>query len=639
MRITQLLPKILAILGILSLDLAISALIFIYGQYYWYLPIIAMGNTYRVLLIIANIFFQSYKFIRNIFCRKKKIEERVHESLSVTGSGNTYLDKHIGKTVGFLVPCYTEDREKLVATLNSITESIRLCVEKYRITPVLFIVVDGKCRGKYNEYPTYQYMNELLNVKSKVTLTYDSWKRTKTSVDVSIGMYKKCKFMLFVKEQNQSKKDSLIIVRKMISYLNEIATGNEKAYETIKSKFDLPNETMNKRLVSIMHNNLHIDSVDFLFGTDAGTTIGKFTVIQLFESICKNSKIMGVSGFVKVDTMNPRTTYNWLVIYQSFEYVIQQMITRAGQSIFRHVTCLPGCVQIFKMHDKCIGSVLNKFEELPSNNIISKIRAYLGEDRRYTCLIQYASPDARMKINSRADVYTDVPDTWSVFLSQRRRWFLSSSANNVSDVMSSALPLIVRFIAFAQLWCSLFIITNVICFFRVFYFAFSGRPLLTILTMFSVYIFVSLYKLIIAYKYSETLGEFAYFMLSTLVFIIMSQPINIAMMFWALWTIDDYSWGKTQEVENTNSDIIDVPIDNNETVKPTKIEQINNVSVSNDHIVVLIDSDDEAPELICRTQQPESSQLATQSGVNNSSSDSSEMVRIDFDIDVISVNQ
>lgn len=544
------LTKIFVLSTIVILDGISSVLIFVYGKYYWYLPIVAMGSTYKLILIMSNIFFQIFKCVSHCYRNRDEGKYKIPQ----------------GKNVGFLIPCYTENKQKIMTTINSIVESIRLCVDKYKIEPIIFIVVDGKCKGKYNEYATFQYMNEIFGVDNKITMSYISWKNEKTTADISYGIYKnKYKYILFIKEKNQTKKDSLIMVRKIVKYLNErraeeikdFGNGDMRIVELMpgydtKNKLNIPNEKFNEMMIKIIREKFGINTIDLLFGTDAGTQIEPFTITKLVESACKNEKIMGVSGFVKVDTFDQRSKYKWLVIYQSFEYVIQQVITRAGQSIFRHVTCLPGCVQIFKMHDNCIGEVLNKFEEQPTDGLLSKIRAYLGEDRRYTCLIQYAHPDARMKINTAADVYTDVPDKWSVFLSQRRRWFLSSNANNVSDMLSSSMPLIVRFIAFAQLWSSLFIFTNVICFIRVIIFVFEIRTAGMFLTLLGVYIFITVYKIFVAIKYSESLGEFAYFSLSMIIFFIMSQPVNLIVLLWALWTLDDYSWGKTQEVEKSS---------------------------------------------------------------------------------------
>jgi chitin synthase len=519
---------------IIVLDAIVATLIFLYGEYYWYLPIIAMGNTYKVLLIIFGVVFQIFKRIKRL-CRKKR---DISKSLPR------------GTTVGFLMPCYSEDETRLENTMKSLKDTIRVSVEQYGINPIIFVVADGKCRGQFNEFPTYKYLNKMLDTKNQLTLVYNSWKNERVIVDVSYGLYHNIKYMLFVKEKNQSKKDSLIMVRKIIKCLNE---NNLPAKEVE----DMPilanqNKSFNKRIVNILKDEMKITSIDYLFGTDAGTIMDKFTVSRLLKSISKHEKIMGVSGFVRADTYEPQTKYKWLVIYQSFEYIIQQVITRAGQSIFRHVTCLPGCVQIFRMHDHCIGDILNKFEALPSNNILSKIRAYLGEDRRYTCLIQYAHPDARMKMNTHANVYTDVPDTWSVFLSQRRRWFLSSNANNITDIMSSSMPLFIRFIAFAQIWGALFILTNTVCFARFIMFIVQGRSLVVIMSMLSVYLFINAYKILVALIYSDSLGDFVYSILSILIFIVMSIPVNLAVMFYAIATMDDFSWGKTQRVNKND---------------------------------------------------------------------------------------
>lgn len=567
MQLSTTILKYGLLLFIIAIDAAVSTLIFLYGKYYWYLPIVAMGSTQRVLLIVIGWIFQMFKRLKRC-CRKRR--DMSQQILPDTG-------------VGFVIPCYTENDKLLSATLTSLKDSIYVCNDKYKIKPIIFVIVDGKNRGLYNEHPTYKYMEQLLEVTNKLTLTYTSWKREKVTVDVSYGTYHDIKYVLLVKNTNQSKKDSLILIRKIIKYLNENDMSIEK--RTASLKFNLPNESFNMRLVDIIKRELGISSIEYLFGTDAGTHVGQLTPHRLLKSIIKNENIMGVSGFVRVDTYDPQTKYKWLVIYQTFEYIIQQVITRAGQSIFRHVTCLPGCVQLFRMHDNCIGDTINKFEEVPKDNMFSKIRAYLGEDRRYTCLIQYARPNSRMKMNTHADVYTDVPSTLSVFLSQRRRWFLSSNANNISDVMSSSLPIFVRFIAFVQLWGSLFVLTNAVCLARIVMFIIQGRVWYTLLVLFSAYIFISLYKCLIAIIYSESLGDLAYYLFSMIIFLFASVPLNVAIIFNAILTMDDFSWGKTQPIDKTENMIRVVGNEiNNETAKVMNIKQNNDVKMNDDMV-------------------------------------------------------
>jgi hypothetical protein len=64
-------------------------------------------------------------------------------------------------------------------------------------------------------------------------------------------------------------------------------------------------------------------------------------------------------------------------------------------------------------------------------HMIHQVRALAREDRNYICLIfqRYPHVQTTMSLNARA--YTDPPNGAMVFLSQRKRWTLSTCANDI----------------------------------------------------------------------------------------------------------------------------------------------------------------------------------------------------------------
>lgn len=63
--------------------------------------------------------------------------------------------------------------------------------------------------------------------------------------------------------------------------------------------------------------------------------------------------------------------------------------------------------------------------------MLHQIRALAGEDRNFIVLIFFQFPYAQTTMSLNAIAYTDPPNGAMVFLSQRKRWTLSTCANDM----------------------------------------------------------------------------------------------------------------------------------------------------------------------------------------------------------------
>jgi chitin synthase len=72
---------------------------------------------------------------------------------------------------------------------------------------------------------------------------------------------------------------------------------------------------------------------------------------------------------------------------------------------------------------------LNKVHTLHSKNLL-----HLGEDRYLTTLLLKHFPGKRLEFVTSAVCFTDIPATFQVLLSQRRRW-INSTLHNLYEVM------------------------------------------------------------------------------------------------------------------------------------------------------------------------------------------------------------
>jgi chitin synthase len=115
------------------------------------------------------------------------------------------------------------------------------------------------------------------------------------------------------------------------------------------------------------------------------------------------------------------------------------------------VSCLTGCCQLLKVCEETCGDhfLLELFGYCPveSDNLLKQIRATASEDRNHVCHMLSARPKSQTRQALKAKAFTDVPGTWSVFLSQRRRWTLGATSNDLLLAFASGVQWFERILA------------------------------------------------------------------------------------------------------------------------------------------------------------------------------------------------
>jgi chitin synthase len=176
-----------------------------------------------------------------------------------------------------------------------------------------------------------------------------------------------------------------------------------------------------------------MDRVDHLIGMDADTVFDDDCINELLLQ-SRFDHVVGVCGYVAVDWKDGN--FNPWRLYQSAEYTIAQGLRRLHQSVATHkVSCLPGCCQLLKICEETCGPevLIEKFGYCPTltDGILTQIRATASEDRNHVCHMLSSRPKVQTRQALKAKAYTDVPGSWSVFLSQRRRWTLGATSNDL----------------------------------------------------------------------------------------------------------------------------------------------------------------------------------------------------------------
>ena len=114
-------------------------------------------------------------------------------------------------------------------------------------------------------------------------------------------------------------------------------------------------------------------------------------------------------------------------------------IRKAFETMFGCVTCLPGCFTMYRLaaHGQPLLSadyVYNKYSTNKVETLHEKNLFHLGEDRYLTTLLLLKFDDMKLSFVPKATCHTVVPNTFSVLLSQRRRW-INSTFHNMIELL------------------------------------------------------------------------------------------------------------------------------------------------------------------------------------------------------------
>jgi len=119
--------------------------------------------------------------------------------------------------------------------------------------------------------------------------------------------------------------------------------------------------------------------------------------------------------------------------------------TKAFESMFGGVTCLPGCFSMYRIKAPKGGDgywvpilanpdIVQHYSENVVDTLHKKNLLLLGEDRYLSTLMLRTFPRRKMMFCPQAVCKTIVPDTFSILLSQRRRW-INSTVHNLFELI------------------------------------------------------------------------------------------------------------------------------------------------------------------------------------------------------------
>ncbi|KAG6888077.1 hypothetical protein C0992_009697 [Termitomyces sp. T32_za158] len=348
------------------------------------------------------------------------------------------------------VPCYTEGEDSLRRTVDSLAA---LNYDDKR--KLIFIICDGNIIGSGNDRTTPRIVLDILGVDPKLDpepLLFKSVGEGSKALNygkVYSGLYEfeghVVPYMVVVKvgkpterskPGNRGKRDSQIL---LLHYLNRV-------------HFDAPMSPLELEIYHQMRNVIGIDPAfyEYIFTIDADTTVTPEALNRLVAMSADDSSIIGVCGETKLQNEEG----SWWTMIQVYEYYISHHLSKAFESLFGSVTCLPGCFTLFRIRTSDKGRpiiisnrIIDEYAEPNVDTLHKKNLFSLGEDRFLTTLLMKHFPTFKTKFCPDAIARTVAPESWRILFSQRRRW-INSTIHNLCELV--LLPELFGFCCFSM---------------------------------------------------------------------------------------------------------------------------------------------------------------------------------------------
>ncbi|RCI01887.1 hypothetical protein CU098_000517, partial [Rhizopus stolonifer] len=335
------------------------------------------------------------------------------------------------------VPCYTEDEQSLRRTIDSLTT---LKYDDKR--KLLFLIADGMVMGSGNDRPTPRIVLDILGYDTKIDpepLMFKSIGEGSKQLNygkVYSGLYeceghvvpyivvaKVGKASERAKPGNRGKRDSQMI---LMNFLNRVHFDSEMTPLELEMYHQIKNVI-----------GVNPSFYEYILMVDSDTEVMDYSLNYLISSMLHDGRVIAICG----ETALANENQSWTTMIQVYEYYISHYLSKAFESLFGSVTCLPGCFCMYRIrtpvkNEPLIISphVVHDYSENHVDTLHKKNLLSLGEDRYLTTLMMKYFPQYKMKFTPYAMCKTVAPDKWRVLLSQRRRW-INSTIHNLCEVV------------------------------------------------------------------------------------------------------------------------------------------------------------------------------------------------------------
>lgn len=463
--------------------------------------------------------------------------------------GTKNMPENLDKFIMCQIPAYTEDEDSLRRAIDS---AARMRYDDKR--KLLVIVCDGMIIGQGNDRPTPRIVLDILGVSEAVDpepLSFESLGeglKQHNMGKVYSGLYEVqghiVPFLVVVKvgkpsevsrPGNRGKRDSQMI---LMRFLNRV-------------HYNLPMSPLELEMYHQIRNIIGVNPTfyEYLLQIDADTVVAPDSATRMVSAFIDDTRLIAVCG----ETALTNAKSSFVTMIQVYEYYISHNLSKAFESLFGSVTCLPGCFSMYRIRAAETGKplfvsreVVEAYSTIRVDTLHMKNLLHLGEDRFLTTLLLKYHSKYKTKYIFRAHAWTIAPDSWKVFLSQRRRW-INSTVHNLMELipmnqLCGFCCFSMRFIVFIDLLST---VVQPVTMAYIVYLVVMVVQKATVVPITAFVLLAAIYGLqaiiFILRRKWEMIGWMILYVLAIPVF-------SFALPLYAFWHMDDFNWGNTRVV-------------------------------------------------------------------------------------------
>ncbi|KAL2256020.1 hypothetical protein VTK26DRAFT_2333 [Humicola hyalothermophila] len=463
--------------------------------------------------------------------------------------GTKNMPENLDKFVMCQIPAYTEDEESLRRAIDS---AARMRYDDKR--KLLVIICDGMIIGQGNDRPTPRIVLDILGVSETVDpepLSFESLGeglKQHNMGKVYSGLYEVqghiVPFLVVVKvgkpsevsrPGNRGKRDSQMI---LMRFLNRV-------------HYNLPMSPLELEMYHQIRNVIGVNPTfyEYLLQIDADTVVAPDSATRMVSAFLNDTRLIAVCG----ETALTNAKSSFVTMIQVYEYYISHNLSKAFESLFGSVTCLPGCFSMYRIRAAETGKplfvsreIVEAYSTIRVDTLHMKNLLHLGEDRFLTTLLLKYHSRYKTKYIFRAHAWTIAPDSWKVFLSQRRRWINSTVHNLIELIPMNQLCgfccFSMRFIVFVDLLST---VVQPVTIAYIAYLIVMVAQKSTVVPLTAFVLLAAIYGLqsiiFILRRKWEMIGWMILYVLAVPVF-------SFALPLYSFWHMDDFNWGNTRVV-------------------------------------------------------------------------------------------
>lgn len=525
---------------------------------YWEALDIDSALKGRMQLCLDNLFYVGNKDTRNsaqcLFARYillavsiLLVSVIVFKFFAALQFGKKNVPENLDKFVICQIPAYTEDEESLRRAIDS---AARMKYDDKR--KLLVVVCDGMIIGQGNDRPSPRIVLDILGVSETVDpepLSFESLgegMKQHNMGKVYSGLYEVgghiVPFLVVVKigkpsevsrPGNRGKRDSQMVIMRFL---------NRVHYNAPMSPLELEMHHQIRNIIGV-----NPTFYEFMLQIDADTVVAPDSATRMVAAFLHDTRLIGVCG----ETSLSNAKSSFVTMIQVYEYYISHNLTKAFESLFGSVTCLPGCFTMYRIRAAETGKplfvsseMIQAYSEIRVDTLHMKNLLHLGEDRYLTTLLLKFHSKYKTKYIFNAHAWTIAPESWSVFMSQRRRWINSTVHNLIELIPIQQLCgfccFSMRFVVFLDLLST--IVAPVTVAYIVYLIVIlcidpSVVPLTAFILLGAVYGLQAI--IFILRRKWEMIGWMIVYILAMPVF-------SLGLPLYSFWHMDDFSWGSTR---------------------------------------------------------------------------------------------